>query len=75
MCDRQLQEELAALSNMAGRVNEKMQLDSNGHADSVDLDNLFSFLTDIPTEKTFLDDISHEMSLLADDVQVEVCHI
>ena len=45
---------------------------TSGDAGSVDLDNLFSFLTEIPTEKSFLDDINQEMTLLADDVQGEV---
>ncbi|KAF2345401.1 hypothetical protein FHG87_023843 [Trinorchestia longiramus] len=80
---KQLEEELATLSNMADHVNQKMgslQQDSSSSATNapvssdaggVDLDNLFSFLTEIPTEKSFFDDIGQEMSSLADNVQEE----
>ena len=48
--------------------------DTTASSESVDLDNLFSFLTDIPVSGGggFLDDIDQQMSALAQDVQGEV---
>ncbi|XP_045616185.1 unconventional myosin-VIIa isoform X2 [Procambarus clarkii] len=75
-----VEEELATLSNMAETVNNRLATSgptnpddaSQGSGEGVDLDNLFSFLSNMESEKHVLDDISRQMDELADTVDEEI---
>ncbi|CAL4121000.1 unnamed protein product, partial [Meganyctiphanes norvegica] len=84
LAQRKVEEELATLSNMAESLNTKLAQTqhsitntgvadtSQGSGDGVDLDNLFSFLTDMQTERNPLDEMISEMDDLVDNVEDEL---
>lgn len=71
---------MATLSNMAETVNNRLACSGAAHPDDasqgsregVDLDNLFSFLSNMESEPNVLDEISRQMNELADNVDEEV---
>ncbi|XP_020707671.2 myosin-I heavy chain isoform X1 [Athalia rosae] len=65
------QEEIAALSQMAEQLNSKM---ATSELQSVDLDNLFSFLSDVQSTKSnqIIDEIGEQMDELVEDLDVEL---
>lgn len=66
------QEEIAALSQMAEQLNPKI---ANADVQSVDLDNLFSFLSDVQSTKSnnqILDEIGEKMNELVEDLDEEL---
>ncbi|XP_071518394.1 unconventional myosin-VIIa [Panulirus ornatus] len=75
-----VEEELATLSNMAETVNNRLATSgptnpddaSQGSGEGVDLDNLFSFLSNMESERHVLDEISRQMDELADNVEEEI---
>lgn len=81
---RKVEEEMAQLSNMAETVNTRLATSgpaahhpddaSQGSGEGVDLDNLFSFLSNMESEKHVLDEISRQMDELADNVNEEVLY-
>lgn len=69
-CERAAQEEIAALSEMAEQLNSKL-LEPSG--DSVDLDNLFSFLSEVQTGRNhIIEEIGERMNELVTDLDVEL---
>lgn len=68
---RKAQEEIAALSQMAEQMNSKM---AASDLQSVDLDNLFSFLSDVQSTKSnqIIDEIGEQMDELVEDLDVEL---
>ncbi|XP_039281618.1 myosin-VIIa [Nilaparvata lugens] len=65
------QEEIAQLSQMAIQMNSKLQSEPAG--ESVDLDNLFSFLSDVQTGRNqIIDEIGERMNELVSDLDVEL---
>lgn len=68
---RKAQEEIAALSQMAEQMNSKM---AASDLQSVDLDNLFSFLSDVQSTKSnqIIDEIGERMDELVEDLDVEL---
>ena len=79
-CYRRVEEELATLSNMAETVNNRLAAStttnpddaSQGSGEGVDLDNLFSFLSTMESERHVLDEITRQMDELAVNVDEEV---
>ncbi|XP_069981165.1 unconventional myosin heavy chain 6 isoform X2 [Penaeus vannamei] len=77
---RKVEEEMATLSNMAETVNTRLATSgptnpddaSQGSGEGVDLDNLFSFLSNMESERHVLDEISRQMEELADNVEEEI---
>lgn len=69
---RKAQEEIAALSQMAEQMNSKMAAASD--LQSVDLDNLFSFLSDVQSTKSnqIIEEIGEQMDELVEDLDVEL---
>lgn len=76
-----MEEELATLSNMAETVNTRLAASaastnpddaSQGSGEGVDLDNLFSFLSNMESERHVLDEITRQMDELAVNVDEEV---
>ncbi|CAK9822430.1 Unconventional myosin-X [Anthophora retusa] len=65
------QEEIAALSQMAEQMNSKM---AASDLQSVDLDNLFSFLSDVQSTKgnQIIEEIGEQMDGLVEDLDVEL---
>ncbi|XP_074104086.1 unconventional myosin 81F isoform X2 [Cotesia typhae] len=69
---RKAQEEIAALSQMAEQLNSKM---ATTEIQSVDLDNLFSFLSDVQSTKSnqlAIDEIGERMDELVEDLDAEL---
>lgn len=68
---RRVQEEIDALSQMAEQMNSKM---ATTDLQSVDLDNLFSFLSDVQSTKSnqIIDEIGEQMDELVEDLDVEL---
>ncbi|XP_046750485.1 myosin-I heavy chain isoform X2 [Diprion similis] len=68
---RKAQEEIAALSQMAEQLNSKM---ATSELQAVDLDNLFSFLSDVQSTKSnqIIDEIGEQMDELVEDLDVEL---
>ncbi|KAK6638774.1 hypothetical protein RUM43_007042 [Polyplax serrata] len=67
------QEQIAALSQIAEQINPKLM--STDHCgDSVDLDNLFSFLSDMQpgSRHNIIEEISSHMEDLVEDLDVEL---
>lgn len=79
-CLRKVEEEMATLSNMAETVNNRLAAStttnpddaSQGSGEGVDLDNLFSFLSNMESERHVLDEITRQMDELAVNVDEEV---
>ena len=81
---RVAQEEIAALTQMAEQLNSKLaaaKTTSEQSGDSVDLDNLFAFLSDVqtgqnnqvaPKRNHIIDEIGEKMNELVEDLDVEV---
>ena len=74
---RKAQEEIAALSQMAEQFNSKMASSNNTSSteiQSVDLDNLFSFLSDVQSTKSnqIIDEIGEKMNELVENLDVEL---
>lgn len=74
-----VQEEIATLSQMAEQLNHKLAANNaepaGGIAESVDLDNLFAFLSDVqppPQRNNIIDEIGEQMNELVEDLDVEV---
>lgn len=71
---------MAALSNMAETLNSRLAASattnpddaSQGSGEGVDLDNLFSFLSNMESERHVLDEITRQMDELAVNVDEEV---
>ncbi|KAF7991609.1 hypothetical protein HCN44_008980 [Aphidius gifuensis] len=65
------QEEMAALSQMAEQLNSKM---ATTEIQSVDLDNLFSFLSDVQSTKShqIIEEIGERMDELVTDLDAEL---
>ena len=71
---------MAALTNIAETVNNRLATSgpanpddaSQGSGEGVDLDNLFSFLSTMESERHVLDEISKQMDEVADDLESEV---
>ncbi|XP_063991813.1 myosin-VIIa isoform X1 [Diachasmimorpha longicaudata] len=65
------QEEIAALSQMAEQLNSKM---ATTELQSVDLDNLFSFLSDVQATKTHqtIEELGEQMEELVEDLDAEL---
>lgn len=69
---RAAQQEIAALSQIAGQLNSKL-LEPSTTGESVDLDNLFAFLSDVQTGRNhIIDEIGEKMDELVTDLDVEV---
>ncbi|XP_076666886.1 unconventional myosin 81F isoform X2 [Andrena cerasifolii] len=68
---RKAQEEIAALSQMAEQMNSKM---AASDLQSVDLDNLFSFLSDVQSTRSnqIIEEIGEQMDELVEDLDVEL---
>ncbi|XP_034937659.1 myosin-I heavy chain isoform X2 [Chelonus insularis] len=68
---RKAQEEIAALSQMAEQLNSKM---ATTELQSVDLDNLFSFLSDVQSTKSnqIIEEIGERMDELVEDLDAEL---
>ena len=68
---RKAQEEIAALSQMAETLNSKM---AASELQSVDLDNLFSFLSDVQSTKSnqIIEEIGERMDELVEDLDAEL---
>lgn len=68
---RMAQEQIAALSQFAEQMNPRLAAEPN---ESVDLDNLFAFLSEIQpgSRKNIIDEISSHMDELVEDLDVEV---
>lgn len=78
MACRAAQQEIDALSHIAEQLNTKL-LETHTHApapgESVDLDNLFAFLSDVQTGRNhnhIIDEIGERMNELVTDLDVEV---
>ncbi|XP_064096473.1 LOW QUALITY PROTEIN: uncharacterized protein LOC135208300 [Macrobrachium nipponense] len=77
---RKVEEEMAALTNIAETVNNRLATSgpsnpddaSQGSGEGVDLDNLFSFLSTMESERHVLDEISKQMDEVADDLESEI---
>ncbi|KAG8231152.1 hypothetical protein J437_LFUL011821, partial [Ladona fulva] len=70
--ERAAQEEIAALSQMAQQLNSKLAA-SEPSGESVDLDNLFAFLSDVQTNRNqIIDEIGERMDELVEDLDVEL---
>ncbi|XP_049959838.1 myosin-I heavy chain [Schistocerca serialis cubense] len=70
--ERAAQQEIAALSQMAEQINSKLA-SSEPSGDSVDLDNLFAFLSDVqPRSNNIIDEIGEQMDELVEDLDVEL---
>lgn len=77
---RKVEEELATLSNIADTVNPHLAASmttnpddaSQGSGEGVDLDNLFSFLSNMESERHVLDEIHRQMDDLTSTFDVEV---
>ena len=70
---RAAQQEIAALSQMAEQLNSKLTVTEQA-GDSVDLDNLFAFLSEVqPNRNQIIDEIGERMNELVEDLDVEVC--
>lgn len=75
---RAAQQEIAALSEIAGQLNSKLAASvSEQSGESVDLDNLFAFLSDVQTGQNvnrnhIIDQIGEQMDELVGDLDVEV---
>lgn len=70
---RAAQQEIAALSQMAEQLNSKLAVTEQA-GDSVDLDNLFAFLSEVqPNRNQIIDEIGERMNELVEDLDVEVC--
>ncbi|XP_068235382.1 myosin-VIIa-like isoform X1 [Palaemon carinicauda] len=75
-----VEEEMAALTNIAETVNNRLATSgpsnpddaSQGSGEGVDLDNLFSFLSTMESERHVLDEISKQMDEVADDLESEI---
>ncbi|XP_023721880.1 myosin-I heavy chain isoform X2 [Cryptotermes secundus] len=66
------QQEIAALSQMAEQLNSKLAVTEQA-GDSVDLDNLFAFLSDVqPNRNQIIDEIGERMNELVEDLDVEL---
>jgi hypothetical protein len=58
---------------MAEQLNSKLAV-TEQVGDSVDLDNLFAFLSDVqPNRNQIIDEIGERMNELVEDLDVEVC--
>ncbi|XP_011312427.1 myosin-VIIa isoform X2 [Fopius arisanus] len=67
---RKAQEEIAALSQMAEQLNSKM---ATTELQSVDLDNLFSFLSDVQSTKAqTIEELGEQMEELVEDLDAEL---
>ena len=65
--------EIAQLSQLTEQLNCKMNSEQHNKADSVDLDNLFAFLSDVQVNKnTVIDEIGEQMNDLCDDLDEEL---
>ncbi|XP_065337421.1 myosin-VIIa isoform X3 [Cloeon dipterum] len=64
------QEEIAQLSQLTEQLSGK--LEAGGQTDSVDLDNLFAFLSDVQVKNSVIDEIGAQMSGLCDDLDLEL---
>ncbi|XP_046401515.1 myosin-I heavy chain isoform X2 [Ischnura elegans] len=70
--ERAAQEEIAALSQMAQQLNTKLA-STEPSGESVDLDNLFAFLSDVQTNRNqIIDEIGERMDELVEDLDVEL---
>ncbi|KAK7077818.1 Myosin [Halocaridina rubra] len=73
-----VEEEMAALTNIAETVNNRLAAPSHpddasqGSGEGVDLDNLFSFLSTMESERHVLDEITKQMDEVADDLEMEL---
>ena len=70
---RATQEQIEALNQIAEQINPKLM--STDHCgDSVDLDNLFAFLSDMQpgSRHNIIEEISSHMEDLVEDLDVEV---
>ncbi|XP_043463659.1 myosin-I heavy chain isoform X2 [Leptopilina heterotoma] len=68
---RKAEEEIAALSQMAEQINSKM---AASELQSVDLDNLFSFLSDVQSSKSnqIIEEIGEKMDELVENLDEEL---
>ncbi|XP_015184987.1 PREDICTED: unconventional myosin-X isoform X2 [Polistes dominula] len=68
---RKAQEEIATLTQMAEQMNSKI---AASDLQSVDLDNLFSFLSDVQSTKSnqIIEEIGEQMDNLVEDLDVEL---
>lgn len=68
---RNPQDDLSALTHMAEQINPKL---TENAGDSVDLDNLFAFLSDVQQSgrNPIIDEIGKKMNELVSDLDVEV---
>ncbi|XP_052123144.1 myosin-I heavy chain isoform X1 [Frankliniella occidentalis] len=72
------QQEIAALSEIAGQLNSKLAASASEQSgESVDLDNLFAFLSDVQTGQNvnrnhIIDQIGEQMDELVEDLDVEL---
>jgi len=58
---------------MAEQLNSKLAVTEQA-GDSVDLDNLFAFLSEVqPNRNQIIDEIGERMNELVEDLDVEVC--
>lgn len=64
-------EQIAALTQFAEQINPRLTSETN---ESVDLDNLFAFLSEIQpgSRKNIIDEISSHMDELVEDLDMEV---
>lgn len=75
---RAAQQEIAALSEIAEHLNSKLAANAAEQSgESVDLDNLFAFLSDVQTGQSsnrnyIIDQIGEQMDELVGDLDVEV---
>lgn len=73
---RAAQKEIDTLSHIAGHLNTKLHTaDNKAPGESVDLDNLFAFLSDVQTGRMsnhIIDEIGERMKELVTDLDVEV---
>ncbi|GFG30755.1 hypothetical protein Cfor_00160, partial [Coptotermes formosanus] len=70
--ERAAQQEIAALSQMAEQLNSKLAVTEQA-GDSVDLDNLFAFLSEVqPNRNQIIDEIGERMNELVEDLDVEL---
>ncbi|KAL3287092.1 hypothetical protein HHI36_001576 [Cryptolaemus montrouzieri] len=68
--EKAAEQEIAALSHMAEQLKPKL---AETVAESVDLDNLFAFLSDVqPNRNHIIDEIGEKMNELVEDLDVEL---
>ncbi|XP_059481618.1 myosin-I heavy chain isoform X3 [Neocloeon triangulifer] len=71
--ERLAQQEIAQLSQLTEQLNCKMaEQPPLNKTDSVDLDNLFAFLSDVQVKNSVIDEIGNQMNDLCDDLDEEL---